>query len=127
MRRTVGNEEAPVASVCRRPAMRLAADLVGEVGGGLPRLGEREAGQDEHEAVRPHAEGAPVGAHAPLGAPRDAADQLFAALGAEEVAAVLVVLEPHVHDAERPVLRERGRGGRSRGSRRGTRPSRARC
>ena len=127
MRRTVGNEEAPVASVCRRPAIRLPLDLVGEVGGRQPRLVEREAGQDEHDAVRPHAEGAPVGAHAPFGAPGDAADQLFAALGAEEVAAVLEVLEPHVHDAERPVLRERGRRGVLQEPGRGTRPWRAPC
>ena len=114
MRRTVGNEEAPVASVCRRPAMRLPLTSWPRLRGGLARLGEREAGQDQHEAVRPHAEGAPVGAHAALGAPRHAADDLLAALGAEEVAAVLEVLQAHAHHAERLVLVERGRRAPSR-------------
>ena len=56
MRRTVGNEEAPVASVCRRPAMRFALTSWARSAAACARLAEREAGQDQRRR-RPAARG----------------------------------------------------------------------
>ena len=67
----MGNDEAPEASVCRRPPMRLVAHVVRDPVGEFASLRERAPGQGEHERVGAHAEGPVVARQAALDAPRD--------------------------------------------------------
>ena len=128
MRRTVGNEEAPVVERLPAPRDEVRADFVGEIGGGLMGLGEREAGEDEDEAVGTHAEGAPVAAQVRRSA-RRATPRTSSSLPAAPRKSRLssIVLQPHVHHAQRlDGLRARPPSC-SRGSSGGRRPSRDPC